>query len=178
MEKDNLNQALCELLDKQEIHEVLMRYCRGIDRCDEELLRGVYHPDATDNHGLFVGKAADFIPWALKGLKRDLSTKHYVTNELIELRGEVAYVESYVLAVHHRTAKRGGLVDLIMAGRYIDRFAKRAGVWKIADRKVAMDWARIDPVEQSFSVEKFLTGKRSREDEVYLRDPGSARRSS
>ena len=169
MENSEANRALRELLDKQEIHEVLMRYCRGIDRCDEELLRGVYHPDAADNHGLFVGKAADFIPWALKALERDLSTKHYVTNELIELRGDIADVESYVLAVHHRVAEEGGLVDLIMAGRYIDRFERRAGVWKIADRKVVMDWARIDPVEKSFSVEQFLTGKRSREDAVYRR---------
>lgn len=169
MEEENISRALRELLDKQEIHEVLMRYCRGIDRCDEELLRGVYHPDAADNHGLFVGKAADFIPWALKGLERDLNTKHYVTNELIELHGDIAYVESYVLAVHHRVAKEGGLVGLVIAGRYIDRFERRGGVWKIADRKVISDWGRIDPVEKSFSVESFLTGKRSREDEVYRR---------
>ena len=38
--------ALQILLDKQEIHEVIMRYCRAIDRCDEELLSSVYHPDA------------------------------------------------------------------------------------------------------------------------------------
>jgi hypothetical protein len=37
--------ALMKLMDKQEIHDVLMRYCRGIDRCDEELLRSVYHPE-------------------------------------------------------------------------------------------------------------------------------------
>ncbi len=47
--------ALRLMLDKQEIHEVMMRYCRAIDRMDEELLRSVYHPDAIDNHGLFNG---------------------------------------------------------------------------------------------------------------------------
>jgi hypothetical protein len=169
MATDKTERLVRELADKQEIHEVLMRYCRGIDRCDEELLRDVYHPDATDNHGLFVGKATDFVPWALKGLERDINTKHYICNELIELDGDVAYVESYLLAVHHRQAKEGGLVDLTMAGRYVDRFERRAGVWKIADRKVILDWARIDPVEKGFSVEKFLNGKRSREDEVYRR---------
>ena len=29
-----LETRLRELLDKQEIHEVLLRYCRGVDRCD------------------------------------------------------------------------------------------------------------------------------------------------
>ncbi|HZO80575.1 MAG TPA: nuclear transport factor 2 family protein [Candidatus Binataceae bacterium] len=174
MDADKANRLLRELADKQEIHEVLMRYCRGIDRCDAELLRSVYHPDASDNHGLFVGKAVDFIRWALEGLKRDLSTKHYVTNELVELRGDVAHVESYLLAIHHRTAREGGLVDLVMAGRYVDRFERRNGEWKIADRKVILDWARIDPVGKSFSVEKFLNGRRSREDEVYRRPWGDA----
>ena len=48
---EKTERALRVLLDKQEIHEVLMRYCRGIDRCDAELLHSVYHPDATDDHG-------------------------------------------------------------------------------------------------------------------------------
>jgi hypothetical protein len=31
-----------QLLAKQEIYEVLVRYCRGIDRLDEELVRACY----------------------------------------------------------------------------------------------------------------------------------------
>ena len=80
--------ALRALLDKQAIHEVLMRYCRGIDRCDEELLRSAYHHDATDNHGQFNGKAADFVPWAIKSLRRDERTTHFLCNELIEVEGD------------------------------------------------------------------------------------------
>jgi hypothetical protein len=162
-----LEQTVLALLDKQEIHETLMRYCRGIDRCDEELLRSVYHPDATDNHGQFVGKASDFIPWALKSLARDINTKHYVTNEYIDLRGDVAFVESYLLAVHYREAREGGKVQLIFGARYIDRFEKRDGAWRIADRKVVSDWAKFDRIEKLFSLEGALTSKRSREDECF-----------
>jgi len=39
--------AVQTLLDKQEVYELLMRYCRAIDRCDEPLLRSVYHPDVV-----------------------------------------------------------------------------------------------------------------------------------
>jgi len=151
--EDKTQTALKVLLDKQEIHETLMRYCRGIDRCDEELLRSVYHPDAVDNHGQFNGKAADFIPWALKGLQRDASTMHFVGNELIEPQGDTAWSESYLIAVHRRREKDGSLVDLTFGARYVDRFERRQGSWKIAHRQVVFDWSRIDPVERSFSVE-------------------------
>ncbi|MBT5754390.1 MAG: SnoaL-like domain-containing protein [Acidimicrobiaceae bacterium] len=39
------------LIDKDEIRDVLMRYGRGVDRLDEELLRSCYHPDSHDDHG-------------------------------------------------------------------------------------------------------------------------------
>lgn len=169
MSTSDSNQALQELLDKQAIHEVLMRYCRGIDRCDEELLRGVYHPDATDNHGLFVGKAADFIPWALEALKLDMSTSHCIANELIEVRGDVAYSEAYFMATHRRQLKDGTLSDLHFAGRYVDRLERRHGVWKIADRKVVMDRSRIDPVARTFDKGEPVLGLRSRQDASYQR---------
>src|SRR5208282_4387980 len=166
---EKTERALRVLLDKQEIHEVLMRYCRGIDRCDAELLRGVYHPDGTDDHGLFKGKAADFIPWAIKALARDESTSHYIANELIEVDGDVAHCESYFFAVHRRQEKDGTTADLQFMGRYVDRFERRQGLWKIADRQVVFDRSRIDTVERSFSTERFVCGKRTREDPAYQR---------
>ena len=53
----DLKRDVRKLLDKQEIYEVLCRYCRALDRGDEKLLRSVYHPDAIDHHGIFDGKA-------------------------------------------------------------------------------------------------------------------------
>jgi hypothetical protein len=35
-----------------------MRYSRAIDRLDRELLLSVYHEDAVDDHGVFVGTAS------------------------------------------------------------------------------------------------------------------------
>jgi hypothetical protein len=53
--------ALRDLLDRAAIREVLYRYCRAADRCDEELMRSCYHPDALDKHGRFDGSAGDFV---------------------------------------------------------------------------------------------------------------------
>lgn len=166
---EKTERALRVLLDKQEIHEVLMRYCRGIDRCDAELLHSVYHSDATDDHGLFKGKAAEFIPWALNALVRDEGTSHYIANELMEVDGDVAHCESYFFGIHRRQEKGGTTAELVFAGRYADRFERREGVWKIAHRQVVFDRSRIDKIEREFSSDGMTCGKRSREDPAYKR---------
>ena len=35
-----------ELSARAEIHDVLLRYCRGLDRVDMKLVRGAFHDDA------------------------------------------------------------------------------------------------------------------------------------
>ena len=47
--------ALQLLIDRQEILDCLNRYCRALDRHDDELLTSVFHPDAVDNHGPWAG---------------------------------------------------------------------------------------------------------------------------
>ena len=50
-----------DLLAKEEIREVILRYARGIDRMDFDLVSACYHPDAYDDHGTFQGNVPDFI---------------------------------------------------------------------------------------------------------------------
>ena len=160
--------ALRTLLDKQEIHEVLMRYCRAVDRLDEELLRSVYFPDATDDHGLFCGLASDFVTWVMKFHREHfISNTHSISNELIEVEGDIAYAESYFTGFH-RFERDGQEYTRISCGRYIDRFERRDGVWKIAHRLVVNDWGRVDPLTEA--VVPITPGLRSRDDPVYRRD--------
>jgi hypothetical protein len=160
--------AVQALLDKLDIHETIMRYCRAIDRCDEELLRSVYHPDAWDNHGAFNGRAADFIPWVMDLLRRRYtSTTHAICNELIEVVDDAAWSEAYFFAFH-RYARNGEEYDWIVAGRYVDRFERRDGAWKIAHRLAVMDWDRVDVVRDKRPTAP-IVGLRSRQDPVYLR---------
>jgi ketosteroid isomerase-like protein len=162
--------ALRMLLDKQEIHEVLMRYCRAIDRCDEELLRSVYHSDAWDDHGPFKGKASDFIPMIVRVLAEQfLCTTHSICNELIEVHGDIAYGETYVIA-YHRLMKDGAEHEWIFGGRYVDCFERRQGAWKIAKRVTVNDWETLRPATgKLFAPNAFVKGQRSRDDAVYNR---------
>jgi hypothetical protein len=133
------------IADRLEIHEVLMRYCRGVDRGDPELLRTVYHEGAVDRHGPFqfmdaqTEFAALTIPRldALNGV-----AQHHITNYLIELDGDRADVESYFLAFQPTKLDDGDEVLSVMGGRYLDKFERRAGRWAIMERSVVVDWSR------------------------------------
>lgn len=159
--------ALRRLVDKDEIKDVLFTYCRGIDRCDEALLRSVYHPGATDDHGLFAGTAEAFVDWLLPVLQGFAATQHTLGNILIALDGDRAHVESYYNAFH-RVPEPSGDRDVIVAGRYVDDFERRAGVWKIRARQVLCDWTRNEAAAASKEwQEQFKRGERSRADFVY-----------
>lgn len=126
------------LLDKDAIRDCLYRYCRGVDRADEAALRGAYWPDAHDSHGAYTGSAEGFIAQALPRLRAGGRGVHQISNILIELHGDVAAVESSFLALQSGATKP--TLETFLCGRYLDRFERRGGEWRIADRTVVYDW--------------------------------------
>jgi hypothetical protein len=131
------------LLARAEIHSVLMRYCRAVDRGDVELLRSVYHDQALDHHGGFHGLGYDFAPYIVSKMDAvDLNGQHHITNVLIELDGDTAKVESYFFAVHPYLQDEERAVLGLIGGRYLDDFARIDQRWAIARREVILDWSR------------------------------------
>jgi hypothetical protein len=134
------------LIAHRQIADVIYRYARGIDRLDFDLVRACYHPDAYDDHGAFAGTVEDFITAAKTFLLRWTATQHFMGNMLIEIEGDVARAETYAVAYHRREDAEGNGKDDIMGIRYVDRFEKRQGEWRIAYRVVATEWRRVDAV--------------------------------
>jgi ketosteroid isomerase-like protein len=61
------------LLDRQAISDVLISYCRAVDRADLDLLRSCYHPDAklwhnTDNIEQTVDQNMKVLDWFIRTL--------------------------------------------------------------------------------------------------------------
>ena len=134
------------LLDREAIKELVNLYCRAADRHDHELMRSLYHQDAIDDHGsFFKGLAMDFID-KLPEIQAPMKILHHnVTTHCIELNGDEAEGEVYILAFHQVEDKETSY-DVLIGGRYFDRYAKRAGVWKFSARAVVADWATVqDP---------------------------------
>lgn len=165
--------ALQGLLDHRAIEDVILRYGRATDRCDEALLRSMFHDDATESHGgLLQGSAADFCRHAIELLRTVGPTAHYMTNIVIELNGDTAFAETYGLAMH-RILVDGAPYDSLFAGRLLDRFERRDGTWRIAHRDVVYDWNRDVPASEHWGFGAFgdasglVRGRKDRSDPVY-----------
>ena len=152
------------LLDERAITTVLMRYARGIDRRDFALVASCYHPGATDDHGSFRGTVEEFIPWVQTALERFDTTMHLLGNVLIDLDGDTAHVETYCVA-YHRLVGRD--VDSIAGLRYVDRFERREGDWRIADRTIVVEWNRVDDVVTPGFGPGYVRGTHDHTDPVY-----------
>ena len=161
----DLEKRLRDHLDKEEIKEVLYRYCRGIDRLDEELIASIYHPDGVEHHGAFQGLGSEFARIIVVKLRELFDCSQFgLRNVYIDLDGDTAYTEGYMQAVAQKDGKQ-----MTMYTRFIDRFERRdGGPWKIAKRVIAFDFSTVQDATERYAGEvHFPHGQRDRSDISY-----------
>lgn len=171
---------VAELDAHRQIHAVMARCARGVDRCDRDVILSCYHPDGFDDHGVFKGSPVEFADWVIPVHMALVWTSHYILNIHIELQGDVALAESTMIGIL-RYREDGQLFDLTGGGRYLDRFENRGAGWLIARRQIVGDWMRIDKVGQQAVgglVAGLLAGRRDRSDPSYAHFAGLPVRST
>lgn len=123
-----------------EIRNLGRAYCRAMDRCDADLLKTIWQDGATVKYGVFDGDAREFSDFiTAQNLKNSKRLYHTISNDWIEVRGNEAVGEVYVIAVSSAD-QDGQEKDHFVGGRYIDRYERRNGTWKIAHRSFVLDW--------------------------------------
>lgn len=141
----SLEAALRELLDREAIRELLYRYCRAVDRRDFAALGALYHPEAIDDHTpYFCGPAHEFIARLPGIMASNRITTHHITNTLITVDGEQAEGEICTL-VYHLQDSTDGPRELLVGGRYLDRYVHGASGWQFMHRRIVMDWSELRP---------------------------------
>jgi hypothetical protein len=168
----NASAELEELIEERAILAVLKRYCRGIDRLDEELVRSCYHEDSTDDHGVYKGKGVEFAAFVIPVLgKAFTATMHTLGQSIVVFDADggnnKARAETYVVARHRRQEGHGEVLETVGA-RYVDRLEKRDGEWKFSDRIVVYEWSTIEPVRSGMPTDRFVQGVRSAADPAYF----------
>lgn len=135
-----------ELLDHAHIRDVILRYARGIDRRDWELVAACFVPGAITDY-LFVPPAPidQVIPAIRDALARFASTMHTMGNQLIELTGDSARSETYAICYHRiDSAPEPQLFTVGM--KYFDELARDADRWRISKRAVTFEWQTTVPL--------------------------------
>lgn len=135
--------TLEDLIAHHRIRDLLMRFCRAVDRGDRELLKSVYHPDGFDDHGPFKGPGRDFADYVTDRYDDvGAGPLHHMTSIYVELDGDRATGESGFIAWSKDPAVEHGF--RLLVGRYLDAFERHAGEWKIRRRNVIVDHAQPD----------------------------------
>jgi len=134
------------LLDRAHIRDVILRYARGIDRRDWELVASCFVPGAIADY-LFVPAAPieQVIPAIRNALARFASTMHTMGNQLIDLLGgDRAGSETYAVCYHRIEAAEPQLFTVGM--KYFDELERRSDGWRIARRSITFEWQSTAPM--------------------------------
>jgi DNA-binding GntR family transcriptional regulator len=151
VEEIEVDAALQRLVDRQEIRDVLSRYCRALDRMDKEMAYAVWHEGGTAFYdGIYEGTGRGFIDWVWQAHAAMERHSHQITNVLIELNGDRAISEAYVTVALWTLPDADGLQkELVGRGRYLDRFSKKHGRWAIEHRTHLLDMSSARDLERA-----------------------------
>lgn len=135
-ELSELRTEIMRLRDIEAIRDVLSQYSRALDWLDEELLDSVFFDDAQVDYGFYRGNAKDFKPLVMNIERESGRRWHFTAQISIDLKGDLAEVESYNLSITAENVTSQEKSPLThFAGYYHDRFERRQGRWAIARRK-------------------------------------------
>lgn len=163
--------TLRALADRQEITQLIYRYCRSVDRLDVPLGHSIWHDNGVADYGpeVYQGPGKGAIDLICAQHRHTLHHSHQVTNILIDLDGDRAGSEAYVTASLRMLAGEQ-LRHIMVWSRYIDTWSRREGRWGLDKRIAIRDFDEIRDVTE---MARHDTGKRDRTDPSYrvLRDP-------
>ncbi len=161
--QDYLNEAPMpytpqQLSDLEAIRDVAKRYCRGVDRLDPDEMKSAYWPEATDDHGTFVGNAHEFVEHCMVSHLRWRSTNHTIMNHTIDLDEDGVHARGEAYNVSYLFQKEADVLDTWW-GRYLDRYEKRGDEWRIIERVCVHEGTHSTPVNaMAIPGDKFRQG--------------------
>ncbi|MBA59765.1 MAG: hypothetical protein CMQ40_11430 [Gammaproteobacteria bacterium] len=147
-----------QISELEEIRNLARRYCRGVDRLDAAEMKSAYWPDATDDHGVFVGNAWEFVDHCMVSHLRWRSTSHCIFNHYIELDNDGTHARGESYNVSYLLQKDADVLDT-WHGRYLDLYEKREGEWRISERVCVHEFTKSEHISpMAMDASKFRQG--------------------
>lgn len=137
MTERSLEARIDEIESRTAISALVAGYCEGVDRKNVERFAGLWHDDAAY---LIPGGRGDF--YGTDGIRESQAviakawkqTYHWTTNATVEFQTAdraTGRSDCFALCQHHDGEK----VSLVGC-TYLDKYERRDGVWKFAERLV------------------------------------------
>jgi hypothetical protein len=148
-----MSYSVQQLSDIQCIRDCAERYCRGVDRLDVDLMKSAYWPDASDDHGTFVGNAMEFSDMCMHAHLKWRSTSHCVLNHHIVLDSNGINARGEIYNVTYLFRADSDVLDT-WHGRYLDSYEKRGDEWRIKDRVCVHEGTHsraVEPMDIDFA---------------------------
>jgi 3-phenylpropionate/cinnamic acid dioxygenase small subunit len=133
------------ILDRNEIHDLVVRYARALDARDWALLESCFVPGASysyPNGG--SSSRAEIVERCTRALTRLDASQHLVGNIEITVDGDSASTIVYFQAQHVLKGTPGGDC-FIIAGSYRDTLARTPEGWRITHRSQDYAWMDGNP---------------------------------
>lgn len=145
------------LEDREAIRDIITAYAHAIDRRRWDIMQNLFHDDAEFAFGTLVGDWKSFVEQAQAVIDPCVATQHQLGQIMFGFEGDtICHTETYMTAMHTIPAgypmpeifpPKDEIYSAVIAGRYVDRFEKRSGEWRIAKRTGLYDWREFRVVE-------------------------------
>jgi hypothetical protein len=153
--------------DRAALRDLAERYAAGVDQRDAELFLSAFRPDASllvfnpsDASDPSARRGLDELATVITLVARHHRTYHLIGNSRYEVAGDEATGEVYCVAHHVDSADpadpadRADLADRadrasdhVMYIRYRDEYRREGDSWRIAERRVLVDWTATLPAD-------------------------------
>ena len=134
---DSDDPAVRWLLDRAEIHDLLVQYALGVDQRDYERIRRCFAPGFHAAYGDREFDDLDELCAFISGVEHFHSTTHFLGTQLIEVAAAPGTDEAWCSTaslITHRPHEDDAEAEWVAVGRYVDRLARVDGAWRIVER--------------------------------------------
>jgi hypothetical protein len=135
--------------DLLELRHLVDSYADAVDAKDEKRFTGLFTTDGVlrvqgDDGPVENEWSGPALVGSFEPLRPFNKTFHHVGGAVFEASADGASGRVQCLA-HHYQRTSNGPVDLVMMIRYHDRYSTQGGSWRIAERRVAIEWTELHP---------------------------------
>ena len=127
-----------ELLDREQVRDLVHRYCWAVDRGTLEEVMELFHNEcnlALVPGKRYIGREATHTWYSVYMQNRMEVLRHLIHNQVISVNGDTATSKSYFDAVGDLKGE-----SITVAGFYEDTLLRVKGKWKFTEKIIKLDF--------------------------------------